>query len=176
MRNMDKAESLTDSMSGTEEKTLAADVERLANLLKEFGRRRSLRDPLFTACEDLDLTPPQVHTIAWLGGEGGLTMGELSRRNGITEKTITGIVDRLEARSLVIRERDAVDRRVVRVRLTPDGSQVFSTVDRLMKGALGRVLGFLDLEDRAQLFVILSKLNARMDEAHPTTGGAGDES
>lgn len=63
-------------------------VERLRELICALGRLRSLRDPIARAVEELGLTPAQVHTVIWLGEDGPLTMGELSRRVGITGKTI----------------------------------------------------------------------------------------
>ena len=72
---------------------LDADVERMRDVLKMLGKQQSLRDPIGGASAMYDLTPPQAHTVLALGHEGTLTMGELSRRCGITEKTITGVID-----------------------------------------------------------------------------------
>ena len=96
----------------------SADATQLHHLLMDLGRHRSLRDPVGALCEDMQLTPPQAHTLMWLGEDGALTMGVLARRAGITEKTITGVVDRLEASGLLERVRSEEDRRSVSVRLT----------------------------------------------------------
>src|SRR6185369_3419957 len=98
------------------------DVERLKELLLELGRSRPLRDPLSTGAE-LDLAGPQLHAMVWLGHDGPLTMGELARRLGVTEKGVTGLADRLEDAGYGLRERDGKDRRVVRLRLTAMGQE-----------------------------------------------------
>src|SRR5690606_16285765 len=48
-----------------------------------------------------------------------LTAGELAAQTGLTTGAITGVVDRLEAKGWVRRERDPSDRRRVIVRLLP---------------------------------------------------------
>ncbi|HUI59658.1 MAG TPA: MarR family transcriptional regulator [Steroidobacteraceae bacterium] len=55
----------------------------------------------------------------------GLKMSELSQRMMVTGGNVTGITDGLEKEGLVVREVDATDRRVYRVRLTPEGQRQF---------------------------------------------------
>lgn len=150
-----------------EDEDTSADVLRLQQLLLALGRRRSLRDPIASTCEQLQFTPPQVHALLWLGQDGSLTMGELARRLGVTEKTVTGVVDRLEREGHILRERSASDRRVVRCRLTPDGSQTFQRLERFMTQGMGQLLGILDAADRKALFRILEKLLRRIDAQTP---------
>jgi len=142
---------------------LSADVLRLQQLLLALGRRRSLRDPIASTCEQLQFTPPQVHALLWLGQDGSLTMGELARRLGVTEKTVTGVVDRLEREGHLLRERSASDRRVVRCRLTPEGLQTFQRLERFVNQGMFQVMGILDASDRKALFRILEKLLRRID-------------
>ncbi|MBF5041791.1 MarR family transcriptional regulator [Aggregicoccus sp. 17bor-14] len=143
---------------------VAADASQLKALLIALGRQRSLRDPLASTCEQMQFTPPQLHTLLWLGEDGALTMGELARRLGVTEKTVTGVVDRLEREAYVQRERDTADRRVVRCRLTDRGAQTYAELDSHLQEKLQRMLGLLDPADRTQLFTILQKLGTRLAE------------
>jgi DNA-binding MarR family transcriptional regulator len=53
-----------------------------------------------------------------LAQEGGATAGRLAERMGLTTGAITTVLDRLESAGLARRERDATDRRRVRVALT----------------------------------------------------------
>ena len=141
------------------------EVQRLLELLASLGRRRSLRDPIAAAVEEMQLTPPQIHTLLWLGRDGALTMGELARRLGITEKTVTGVVDRLEREGHLHRARDAEDRRVVRCHLTPRGQAAFTRMDRHLREGLQRLLALLDAQDRRALLRILEHLEARAADA-----------
>lgn len=144
--------------------TVAHQAARIRELMTLFGRRRSLRDPIAASCEGTDLTPVQIHLLLSLGNDGPTTMGDLARRGAVTEKTITGIVDRLERDGLVLRERDPEDRRVVRVRLAPAGEALFRRIDAGITAKLVAFLGLMDPEDRGHLLRILEKLNVRLGE------------
>src|SRR3954470_1963837 len=95
---------------------IADQVQDLKRLLSELGRLRPLRDPISSI--DADLTPPQLHSVLWLGGDGPLPASVLSQRVGCGQPSITGVIDRLEKLGYVERERDTDDRRVVRAKLT----------------------------------------------------------
>ena len=140
----------------------SSDIDRLRRLLFSLGRLRSLRDPLASICERMVLTAPQIHALLWLGQDGALTMGELAQRLGITEKTVTGVVDRLEREGHVQRERSPEDRRVIHCRLTASGARLHRKLDRTLLQGLGRMLEPLDATDRRALFRILEKLIGKL--------------
>ena len=140
----------------------SADATQLHHLLMDLGRHRSLRDPVGALCEDMQLTPPQAHTLMWLGEDGALTMGVLARRAGITEKTITGVVDRLEASGLLERVRSEEDRRAVSVRLTEKGRLVHADLHTHLRTGLDQVLTLLEPEDRCALFGVLERLAQKL--------------
>jgi DNA-binding MarR family transcriptional regulator len=148
---------------------LSTQARTIRERLFALARRRTLRDPLAASCRDLDLTPPQIHALLWLGHDGPLTMGELARRVGVTEKTVTGLVDRLERDGQVARERDAEDRRVVRARLTPGGAALHRRIDGDMERGVVQLLALLDAPDRKALARILEKLLARLAQAEVPT-------
>ena len=71
------------------------------------------------------LTVPQADVIFTLGNTDGLTFKEIGELTLITKGTLTGIIDRLESKTLVSRIKDQTDRRSTRVALTKQGKQVF---------------------------------------------------
>jgi DNA-binding MarR family transcriptional regulator len=73
----------------------------------------------------LRLTPSQFDVIATLGDTDGLTCSELSHRTLVTKGTLTGVLDRLMAKSLIRRDDVKQDRRRIRIRLTEKGDAVF---------------------------------------------------
>ena len=77
---------------------------------------------------ELGLTPAQFDIVATLGNTAGLSFRELGERTLITKGTLTGVVDRLQARGLVERIASDVDRRSVSVRLTAAGEREFRRV------------------------------------------------
>jgi DNA-binding MarR family transcriptional regulator len=140
----------------------------LRELILAVGRRRSLRDPLADLYEMHGFTAPQVHALAWLGVDGALTMGMLAQRLGVTEKTVTGIVDRLEGLGLAERVRDDADRRIVHVRLTGTGKTEHERMRSNVISQLERLMAVLDVEDRGELLRIIQTLTERLTAAEDT--------
>ena len=71
------------------------------------------------------LTPSQFDVIATLGDTDGMTCSELSDATLVTKGTLTGVLDRLEAKGLIRRETVAEDRRATKIRLTGKGDALF---------------------------------------------------
>ena len=70
------------------------------------------------------LTGPQIICLREIQRGESLNPGQLARSLGLKPPTVTGIVDRLEARGLVTRRRRNTDKRQVRVELTDAGAAV----------------------------------------------------
>ena len=75
---------------------------------------------------DVDLTVPQADVVFTLGNTQGLTCKQIGGKTLITKGTLTGILDRLEAKGLVRRMRLSEDRRSTRIQLTRAGKRVFA--------------------------------------------------
>jgi MarR family 2-MHQ and catechol resistance regulon transcriptional repressor len=73
----------------------------------------------------LGLTPPQFDIVATLGNTPGMTFKELGEKTLITKGTLTGVVDRMEAKRLVRRTPSPTDGRCQIVQLTTRGEEVF---------------------------------------------------
>lgn len=75
---------------------------------------------------EIGLTPPQFDILATLGNTKGMPFKELGDKTLITKGTLTGVVDRLEAKNLVRRVANAQDGRSQVVQLTEAGEQMFA--------------------------------------------------
>jgi DNA-binding MarR family transcriptional regulator len=145
-------------------RSIDRDARALHARFLALARRRSLRDPVAASCEALGLGPPQIHALLWLGHDGPLTMGELARRVSVTEKTVTGLVDRLARGGYLRREGDAADRRIVRARVTARGAEASRVIEAGVHEGLVRLLGLLSAGDRRALLGILDRLDRRLEE------------
>lgn len=76
----------------------------------------------------LGLTSSQFDIIATLGNTDGMSFKDLGEKTLITKGTLTGVVDRLEAKSLVRRVASASDGRSQVVQLTRAGEALFARV------------------------------------------------
>ena len=74
------------------------------------------------------LTHAQFDIIATLGNTAGMTYKQLGERTLITKGTLTGVIDRLEQKGLVARERSGDDKRSFFVSLTASGEALFEQV------------------------------------------------
>lgn len=68
-----------------------------------------------------DLSNAEMHTLDAIGPYEARTMTETANSLGITTGTLTVAIDRLVKKGYVVRKRDEVDRRVVRISLTKNG-------------------------------------------------------
>lgn len=76
----------------------------------------------------MGLTESQFDVIATLGNTNGMTCKELGERTLITKGTLTGVLDRMEARGLISRRADADDARRAHIALTAKGDALFVDV------------------------------------------------
>lgn len=70
------------------------------------------------------LTPFHYLVLCCLWEEDGLSTSGIAEKLKQLGATLTGVVDRMEERNLVYRERDPGDRRIVRIWLTPEGKRL----------------------------------------------------
>jgi DNA-binding MarR family transcriptional regulator len=105
------------------------------------------------------LTPPQFYVLATIGYAGSLPFGEIGAKMMVTVSNLTGIVDRLEEKKLVVRQRDATDRRVVRVLLTDKGTKLYKSTIPLFEKSVEKIFASLAKPNQKELSAIFRKLN-----------------
>jgi DNA-binding MarR family transcriptional regulator len=110
----------------------------------------------------VDLTGPQLTVLKMLEGLGDLSLSELSERIRAQNSTVTGIIDRMERESLVVRARSTEDRRVVKIRLTEKGAKIARAIAvepmEIFRGALDS----LSAGETRELLKILTKIAKRV--------------
>src|SRR5580698_102650 len=94
----------------------ASPDESLLKLAQEVDQhlsviRQKLREPLETEFARGGLTGPQRMVMQALVQSEGLSLKQLSAQVSLAHSTVSGIVDRLQARGMVVRNRDEVDGR-----------------------------------------------------------------
>jgi len=87
---------------------------------------RLMKRSLYLKLSRSGITPTQWTVLMCLWAQDGLSFTELSKRLSFDHPTITGVVDRMEREKLVKRQRDQLDRRVVKVFLTQKGKNLES--------------------------------------------------
>lgn len=90
----------------------------IVKVLKQVGDyiKQNVEDEF----KEMNLTGSQGMVLGSLARNGEMRISDLSDRMGLSNSTVSGIVDRLEKKGFVERIRSKEDRRVVHVRVTPD--------------------------------------------------------
>ncbi|MHA4868319.1 MarR family winged helix-turn-helix transcriptional regulator [Duganella sp. PWIR1] len=104
------------------------------------------------------LTHAQFDIIATLGNTPGMSYKELGDKTLITKGTLTGVIERLEQKGLVERQRNDCDKRSFFVKLTAEGERTFCTVFPEVISQSGKVFADFSDADFAALEKTLSEL------------------
>ena len=94
------------------------------------------------AAKSMGLTPRQhqaLLAILAVTGRESVTIGELASQLQIRPHSAVGLVDRLEAQRLVVRQTDRTDRRQVYVSLRPKGRKLLEKLSAAHKQELKRL-------------------------------------
>ncbi len=122
-----------------------------------------------TRLADAKLTEGQFGVLEALQHLGPLHQCDLARKHLLSGGNMTMIVDNLEKRGLVRRERSAEDRRFVRVHLSPAGRRLIKSVFPRHAATLTEMMGALSATEQEQL----GKLCRKLGTAHrPVESGS----
>jgi len=106
-----------------------------------------------------DLSATQYNVLRILrGAPEGLACGEIAGRMITRDPDVTRLLDRLEKRGLISRDRETKDRRTVMARITPEGLALLSRLDEPVQAAHRKQLGHLGRERLRTLVKLLSLL------------------
>jgi len=108
--------------------------------------------------EGIDLRPGRFATLMLIGENPGISQTALSRANGRDKSTLTPVLNDLERRGLVRRQRVREDQRTYRLTLTPAGQAMLRKLTacaRRHEANLDRIIG---AKDRDKFLRILRKI------------------
>lgn len=111
---------------------------------------------------DHGVSGPQLLCLRQLGSHGPMWTGQLAAAMSLSAATVCGILDRLEARELVARERQTDDKRRVLVRLTAKGRRTAGKAPPSLEHGFLKQLDALPIGKQAEIDGVLKKLVAMM--------------
>jgi DNA-binding MarR family transcriptional regulator len=103
--------------------------------------------------------------VAALQASGPVLMRALSEAVGVTPRTITGLVDALEADGWVERRADPGDRRATIVALTPYAETTFQQLLDGYRGLAQDLVSGISEEDQQRALGVIDHISARLDDA-----------
>ena len=104
------------------------------------------------------VTPVQYAALQSVANSPGIDQRRLASAIGFDTSTIAGVIDRLEARGLLLRSASADDRRVRLGTLTDDGQATLAALLPDMQRAQERMLAPLPKPERAEFMRMLRAL------------------
>ena len=116
------------------------------------------------------LTTPQLSALRVIAARQPITSGQIARELHLGYATVTGILDRLERRGLIRRQRAERDRRSVLVSLTDEAARVLADAPSPVQQHFAQRLGELPQWEQTQILATLQRVAAMMecDSAEPT--------
>jgi DNA-binding MarR family transcriptional regulator len=162
--------------------TVSLQKVRVQNILMSNGRRTTLELPdyqeeilrslrrIMRAVDlysrrlvtDHGLSGPQLLCLRQLDSRGDSLSGQLANALSLSPATVCGILDRLEARGLVSRERQTDDKRRVLVRLTAKGRRTLRRAPPPLEHGFLKQLEAMPLGQQAEIDASLKQLVSMM--------------
>jgi DNA-binding MarR family transcriptional regulator len=110
------------------------------------------------------VSQPQLTCLLALYEYGPLPVSKLAKYVLVKPSTATGIVDRLEEKGLVKRERSVLDRRIVTIHLTETGNEVAKKAPLPIPTTMVEGLNKLPVDETRKIVQSLATLVAMLDE------------
>lgn len=150
---------MTSELKEAENRSTVAKQESFIPLMRELVRAyQAFANYSDQHIRDLGLTPCQFDVLVSLGNTDGLLMQDLAEKTLVTKGTMTGIIDRLEAKGLVTRSVPADNRRSFIISLTELGRQIFEEVFPTHIEHLKKKFSKIDAQKSKQLELLLQDI------------------
>jgi DNA-binding MarR family transcriptional regulator len=153
----------------------ATSADELLKLAQEVDQhlsflRQRLREPLETEFARGGLTGPQRMVMQALVHSEGLSLKQLSRQVSLAHSTVSGIVDRLQARGMVVRQKDESDGRATVIAPSSEVRDFLANrMPELAMSPLTEALGDATDSEKATVLRGLKKLRALVERTRPRT-------
>lgn len=133
------------------------------NLWRTYDRLKAMEDELFT---HVDLSAQQYNALRLLEAAHPGTVPTLALGARLISRApdMTRMLDRLEERGLVHRERRPENRRVVEVGITPSGLKLLADLAASVRDCHQRQLGHLSTRDLKQLVELLQSARSPFED------------
>lgn len=109
------------------------------------------------------ITAPQLMCLLHVVNSGPVSATAIGREVHLSPSTVVGILDRLEEKGLIARERSREDRRIVRVTATPEGVELSRKAPSPLQQTLANSLRELPDLEQATIALSLERIVALME-------------
>lgn len=138
--------------------SLSQNASELHSLVQDFLQRFREVDATNANGPQADLSMQELRVVERLGDVHSAKMKELAEYMPLAVNSVTSLVDNLEERGLVKRDRSVEDRRVVNVALTDSGLEVYEAAVAEKRSLLKLMLGALNVDEREVFMTLFRKI------------------
>lgn len=110
--------------------------------------------------KEMGLTTTQFDIVATLGNQPPMTCKELGDKTLVSKGTMTGVLERLEAKDLIERFMNSEDGRSYKIGLSKAGDKLFKKVFPEHVEYLGQACGKLSKKELEQAVMVLKEVKA----------------
>lgn len=116
--------------------------------------------------DEFNITTPQLMCLYSLVNKEQIIQSELSKQVNMGISTVNGIIDRLENKGLIRRQRDAKDRRKVFITVTEEGKKLTESAPALLQDHLLESLRTIPELEQAAIALSLERIVELMENAN----------
>lgn len=138
---------------------------RILRALRRITRSIALHSRQLAACSQI--TAPQLICLRAVIANGPMTATAISREIHVSPSTVVGILDRLEDKGLIRRERGREDRRIVFVSATEAGRALAAAAPSPLQKKLADALNALPELEQATITLSLERIVDLMEAGGP---------
>jgi len=135
---------------------------RILRALRRITRSIALHSRQLSAVSHI--TAPQLMCLRTVMANGPMTATAISREMHVSPSTVVGILDRLEDKGLIRRERGREDRRIVFVTATDAGRELAQGAPSPLQKHLAEALNALPELEQATITLSLERIVALMEQ------------
>lgn len=112
------------------------------------------------------LTSPQLIVLREIDARGEATAGEIAHAVSLSRATVTGIIERLEKRGLISRQRSSDDRRRIILHPTSESAKLLAETPPLMEESFVKAFDGLQDWEKSMILSSLQRLVSLMNVRH----------
>lgn len=135
-----------------------SDSQPTAGLFAFIDQVRALIESPVWSSVLMDLSKNDAFALLQLYRGGGQTMSQLAEHLGVPANTVTGVVNRLAAKDLVVRSHSQTDRRIVEIEITEAGTDAVTAALRQFARYEALILAELEPAEIRVLMGVVDKV------------------
>ena len=110
-----------------------------------------------------NLSTSQLLVLQAVEEVGEMTVGEITAEVKLAQASVTELVDRLQTKQLVVRQRGDTDKRKVYVRLSDEGQSILDRAPRALHDRFSERFIRLDTWEQTMILSVLQRVATMMD-------------